>query len=57
MKQIPGIGDQLAKKLLERFKSIKNIILAKKVEIENIIGESKAERLKKIFEEEYKSEK
>ncbi|MEM4680344.1 MAG: helicase-related protein [Nanopusillaceae archaeon] len=57
LKQIPGIGDQLAKKLLERFKSIKNIILAKKVEIENIIGESKAERLKKIFEEEYKSEK
>lgn len=57
LKQVPGIGDQLAKRLLERFKSIKNIILAKKVEIENIIGESRAEKLKKIFEGEYKSGK
>ncbi|RDD52380.1 hypothetical protein BA065_02015 [Nanoarchaeota archaeon NZ13-N] len=57
LKQIPGIGDTLARNLLERFKTIKNIVLAKKVELANIIGESKADRLKKIFEEEYKSEK
>jgi len=57
LKQIPGIGDTLAKKLLEKFRNLKNIVLAKKVELASIIGEAKAERLKKIFEEDYKSEK
>jgi len=57
LKQIPGIGDTLAKKLLERFKNLKNIVLAKKVELASIIGETRAERLKKIFEEDYKGEK
>jgi len=56
LKQIPGIGETLAKKLLERFKTLKNIVLAPKVELEKVIGESKAEKLKKVFEEEFKTE-
>ncbi|MFZ8856341.1 MAG: DEAD/DEAH box helicase family protein [Candidatus Nanopusillus sp.] len=54
LKSIPGIGENLALKLLERFKSLKNIFLANKTDLENIVGEKKAERIKKIFEEEYK---
>jgi len=54
LKSIPGIGENLALKLLERFKSLKNILLANKTDLENIVGEKKAERIKKIFEEEYK---
>ncbi len=54
LKSIPGIGENLALKLLERFKSLKNIFLASKVELSNIIGDVKADRLKRIFEEEYK---
>jgi len=54
LKSIPGIGENLALKLLDRFKSLKNIFLANKTDLENIIGEKKAERIKKIFEEEYK---
>jgi len=57
LKQIPGIGDTLAKKLLERFRNLKNIVLAKKVELSNVIGEVRAERLKRIFEEDYKGGK
>jgi Fanconi anemia group M protein len=54
LKSIPGIGENLALKLLERFKSLKNIFLANKTDLENVVGEKKAERIKKIFEEEYK---
>jgi len=54
LKQIPGIGESLAKKLLERFRSLKGVFTASKVELANIVGEAKADRIKKVFEEEYK---
>ena len=53
LKQIPGIGETLAKRLLRKFKNIKNIVLASKLELSNIIGESNAEKIKKVFEEDY----
>ncbi|MGB9674642.1 MAG: helicase-related protein, partial [Nanopusillaceae archaeon] len=56
LKTIPGIGENLALKLLERYKSLKNIFLAQKADLENIVGEKRAERIKKVFEEEYKKE-
>lgn len=56
LKTIPGIGENLAKKLLNRFKSLKNIFNANKVELEKIVGEVKADRIKKIYEEEYRGE-
>ena len=56
LKQIPGIGEILAKKLLKRFKSLKGVFTASKVELSNVIGEQRAEKLKRIFEEEYKGE-
>ncbi|BBL45381.1 DEAD/DEAH box helicase [Nanobdella aerobiophila] len=54
LKIIPGIGENLAYKLLERFKSLKNIFLAQKADLRDMIGEKKADRIKKIFEEEFK---
>ena len=39
---------------MEKFKSLKNIFLAQKTDLESIVGEKKAERIKKVFEEEYK---
>ncbi|MGC9079138.1 MAG: DEAD/DEAH box helicase [Nanopusillaceae archaeon] len=56
LKTIPGIGENLALKLLEKYKSLKNIFLAQKADLENIVGEKRAERIKKVFEEEYKKE-
>jgi len=45
----PGIGPSTAKKLLQEFKSIKNIINAKSEELEKIIGK-KAELFRKLLD-------
>ena len=48
----PGIGPKTAKKLLEKFKSIKNIANASEEQLQEVIGK-KAEIIKKIIEEVY----
>ncbi|MFH1311453.1 MAG: ERCC4 domain-containing protein [Nanoarchaeota archaeon] len=48
----PGIGPKTAKKLLKKFKTIKNIINAPEEKLREILGK-KAENIKKIIEEEY----
>lgn len=48
----PGIGPKTSKKLLNEFKSIKNIINAPEKELKKILGK-KAEIVKKIIEENY----
>jgi ERCC4-related helicase/DNA uptake protein ComE-like DNA-binding protein len=52
---LPGIGMTLAKPLLKEFKSVKNLINAKKEDLEKVekIGPKKAEELKKVFDGEY----
>lgn len=45
----PGIGPQTAQKLLQKFKSVKNIINASESELEEVLGK-KAEIFKKIIE-------
>jgi len=48
----PGIGPKTAKKLLTKFKTIKNIINASQEELKNILGK-KAEIMKRIIDGEY----
>ncbi len=48
----PGIGPKTAKKLLKKFKTIKNIINASEEELKEIIGK-KAETIRKIIETKY----
>lgn len=48
----PGIGPKSARKLLQEFKSIKNIINAPENELEKILGK-KTEIIKKIIEADY----
>jgi len=48
----PGIGPKTAKKLLEKFKTIKNIINSSQDELKNLTGK-KAEIFRKIIEDEY----
>ncbi len=52
---LPGIGNTLAKPLLEKFKTIKNVINASEEELKKIdlIGSKKAKRLKELFDKEY----
>ncbi len=54
----PGIGVNHARLLLERFSNIKNLVNASKEELVNIkgVGEITAERLVKLFKEEWKKE-
>jgi Fanconi anemia group M protein len=53
----PGIGSQLARPLLEHFKSIRNIVNASEEELKKValIGEKKAKRIKELGEKEYKN--
>lgn len=48
----PGIGPKTAKKLLSKFKTIKNVMNAPLEELKQILGK-KAEIMKQIIEEEY----
>ena len=52
IESFPGIGPKKAKKLLEKFKTIKKIINSSQEELEKILGK-KAEIIRKIIEEEY----
>lgn len=51
----PGIGAELNKPLLEKFRSIKKIVNASEEQLQNIeqIGPKKAKTLKELFEKEY----
>ena len=51
IESFPNIGPKNAKKLLKKFKTIKNIINAPEEELEREIGKSKAEEFKLIDEE------
>ena len=48
----PGIGPKTSKKLLEEFKTIKNIINAPEEKLKKILGK-KTINIKKIIEEPY----
>jgi ERCC4-type nuclease len=48
----PGIGPKTARKLLKKFKTLKNIINASEEELREILGK-KTEIIKKIIEEKY----
>lgn len=48
----PGIGPKTAKKILEKFKNIKEFANASEQELEKVLGK-KAEKIKKIIEKEY----
>ena len=52
----PGIGSQLAKPLLEEFKTIRNVVNATDEELKRValIGEKKARRIRELSEREYK---
>ena len=51
----PGIGSVLAKPLLKRFKTIKNLVNAEENELKEVelIGEKKAKRIKELVEKNY----
>ena len=49
IESFPGVGPKTARKLLEKFKTIKNIINSSEKELEKILGK-KAEIMKKIIE-------
>jgi Fanconi anemia group M protein len=55
----PGIGNQLAKPLLDHFNTIKDIVNASEEDLKKVplIGEKKAKRIKDISEREYKAGK
>ncbi|MBI2669501.1 DEAD/DEAH box helicase [Candidatus Woesearchaeota archaeon] len=55
---LPNIGVQTARKLLERFGSVKSIVNASREELISIdgVGEKTAERIRNLFEGEYKKE-
>ena len=52
LESFPGIGPKTAKKLLAKFKTIKNVMNAPLEELKQILGK-KAEIMKQIIEEEY----
>jgi len=51
----PGIGSMLAKPLLKKFKSIKNLVNADEKELKEVelIGEKKAKRIKELVDKNY----
>jgi len=57
IESLPGIGPNLAKALLKKFKSIKRIVNASEKELQKIkkIGEKKASLIKKVINSCYKS--
>jgi len=55
IESFPGIGPKTSKKLLEKFGTIQNIILAPTESLQEILGK-KAETVREIIEREYKTE-
>ncbi len=55
---LPGIGATLAKPLLTKFKTVKNIINAKQDELKQVelIGDKKAKKIKDVVENEYEEQ-
>ena len=55
IESLPNIGPNLAKKLLEKFGSISNLINASEKEIAKVdgVGDKRASDIKKVFEEKY----
>ncbi|MAG50534.1 hypothetical protein CL621_02755 [archaeon] len=55
---LPGVGPTLSKALLKKFKSVKAVINAKEEHLKKVekIGPKKAEKIKKITEENYKED-
>ena len=49
LEQIPGVGTQTANKLLQKFKSVKNIKAAREQDLAILIGVSKAVKVKQYF--------
>jgi Fanconi anemia group M protein len=51
----PGVGVTIARPLLKKFKTIKNLVNAEEAELKEVefIGEKKAKRIKEIVEKEY----
>lgn len=56
---LPGIGPNIAKKLLKEFKTVKNIMNASLEDLKKIdkVGPKKAEAIKKLIDTEYKEKK
>lgn len=54
---LPGVGPLLAKPLLEKFNSVKNIVNASEEELREVekIGERKARQIKEVLEREYQT--
>ncbi len=54
---LPGIGATLAKPLLKKFKTVRKIFNAKHERLEKVdkIGPKKAEQIRRVLDEEYKS--
>lgn len=59
IESLPGVGPSIAKELLKKFKTIKAIANAKKVELARVkkINSNKAAAIKRILGERYKPEK
>jgi len=55
MEGFPGIGPATAKKLLEEFGTIENIIKAREDELRSVIGKAKARKLKEILRARYQA--
>lgn len=56
VESFPGIGPSIAKNLLKKYKSIKNIINAEDLESIESLGKKRAEEIKNITEEVYKED-
>ncbi|MBI2106809.1 hypothetical protein HYT57_02385 [Candidatus Woesearchaeota archaeon] len=57
VESLPGVGPTLAKSLLKKFKSIKNIACTNEKELQEVekIGKNKARKIKEVMEKEYES--
>ena len=54
---LPGIGSSLAKSLLSKFKSVKNVINAKEDKLRKVekIGDKKSKVIREVLDSEYKN--
>lgn len=56
VQSLPGIGSKSAEKLLESFKTVKNIFNASEKELAKLIGEKKAKKIFEIINKKYLEE-